>query len=94
MKTATIGKNVLYQFDEHMAQRVNEMRLSGNDYLRHPGFYRTQVLAGQMCAAIITGVQGSGFHVNLKLVLDAPFDLWIEFVEFGEGCNKWRWPLE
>jgi hypothetical protein len=99
---ANIGERVLYQFDEETAQRVNDEIESRNNVFRRQcsKIGGNSVQCGQVCAAIITRVHGSGCsQVNLKLILDAPFDLWLENISqwngnSGQSTNKWRWPLE
>lgn len=94
------GSTVFYQLDEETAQKINERAVNE---LFHQQFWYPKgqehwkpLQAGMMVPAIVTHVYGSGLdHVNLKLILDAPFDWWLVSIrkwngKAGEGCNKWR----
>lgn len=86
--TPTLGERVFFQVDAETADRINRLvsQIGGSP-----------VQAGCLLAAHVTRVW-STTCINLKLLCDAPFDLWIKDVPQwdgnpGQGLRTWRWPV-
>lgn len=87
--TPTLGALVFFQLDAETADRINEL-VSAHGR-------GTNVLTGFLVAGHVTRAW-STTRINLKLLCDAPFDLWIEDVPQwdgnpGQGLRTWRWPV-
>lgn len=74
----TIGRIVIYKTTEEDRKTFQALRGNGNNVNELP--------------AIIVNVW-SDTCVNLKVIGDAPIDLWKTSMNQGDGEGNWNWPV-
>jgi len=91
MSQPTIGRIVLYRMADDDVTRCRH-DLSHNPPRLLKQFNQPQ--AGQTYAAVVTSVTDHPDHpdVNLRVLLDGPFDFFAPSRDEGEAPGTWHWP--
>lgn len=93
----TVGGWVHYRLSTHDVGEINRRRRrSAAAPANEWGFIAPRgnpVHTGDVCAALVVAVFGSGSSVaNLRVVLDGTDELWVTSRSLGDDDGQWSWP--